>query len=147
MLQVQLTQGLQQNQNNYTKVVTLSPQSRQELHWWVLNIESCNGSPIVTPPPDLTIYTNASKRGWRGICLNQQANGKWSASEKLLHINFLELKSAFLTIQALIRDKRSITVSLNMGNTTAVAITRAGHIHPNYFNLPCSCGIGTSRGT
>ena len=103
MLQVQLTQGLQQNQNNYTKVVTLSPQSRQELHWWVLNIESCNGSPVVTPPPDLTIYTDASKRGWGGICLNQQANGKWSASEKLLHINFLELKSAFLSIQALIR--------------------------------------------
>ena len=53
MLQVQLTQGLQQNQNNYTKVVTLSPQSRQELHWWVLEIEPCNGSPVVTPPPIL----------------------------------------------------------------------------------------------
>ena len=95
MLQVQLTQGLQQNQNNYTKVVTLSPQSRQELHRWVLEIESCNGSPVVTPPPDLTIYTDASKRGWGGICLNQQANGKWSASEKLLHINFFGIEKCF----------------------------------------------------
>ena len=130
MLQVQLTQGLQQNQNNYTKVVTLSPQSRQELHWWVLEIESCNGSPVVTPPPDLTIYTDASKRGWGGICLNQQANRKWSASEKLLHMNFLELKSAFLSIQALIRDKRSITVSLNMDNTTVVAyVNHQGGTH------------------
>ena len=130
MLQVQLTQGLQQNQNNYTKVVTLSPRSRQELHWWVLEIESCNGSPVVTPPPDLTIYTDPSKRGWGGICLNQQANGKWSASEKLLHINFLELKSAFLSIHALIRDKRSITVSLNMDNTTAVAyVNHQGGTH------------------
>ena len=62
--------------------------------------------------------------------MNQQANGKWSASEKLLHINFLELKSAFLSIQALIRDKRSITVSLNMDNTTAVAyVNHQGGTH------------------
>ena len=129
-LQVQLTQRLQQNHGSYAKEVELSAQSRQELHWWVLNTTSCNGSPIVTPSPDFTIYTDASKRGWGGVCSNQQANGKWSATEKHLHINILELKGAFLALQALIKDKRSITVSLNMDNSTAVAyINHQGGTH------------------
>ena len=46
---------------------------------------------------------------------------KWSAAEKLLHINILELKGVFLALQALLGNKSSITVSLNMDNSMAVA--------------------------
>ena len=90
---MQLTQGLQKDKNNYAKEVILSPQSRQELHWWVLNTTSFNGSPIVTPSPDVTSHTDASQGGWEGVCSNQQANGKWSATEKclILKINVLRV--------------------------------------------------------
>ena len=124
MLQVQLTQGLQQNHNSYAKEVVLSAQSRQELHWWFLNTTSCNGSPIVTPSSDFTIYADASKRGWGGVCSNQQANGKRSATEKHLHINILESKccvgGARLASSTVVASATSIT---NTATNTPASIT------------------------
>jgi hypothetical protein len=38
-----------------------------------------------------------------------QTNGKWSATEKLLHINILELKAAFLGLKSLLKNHRSMT--------------------------------------
>ena len=78
-----------------------------------------------------------TRLGGGGVCSNQQANGKWSATEKHLHINILELKGAFLALQALIKDKRSITVSLNIDNSTAVAyINHQGGTHsPQLLHL------------
>jgi hypothetical protein len=136
-LQAQLTLGLQSSLQSYEAEVNLSPLSKQELQWWIQNIELCNGSPVTTPPPDLTIFTDASKQGWGAVCDNQQANGKWSATEKLLHINILELKGAFLAIQALLKNKRSMTVSLNMDNSSAVAyINHKGGTHsPQLLHL------------
>ncbi len=51
----------------------------------------------------------------------RQTNGKWSATERLLHINILELKAAFLGLKSLLKNHRAITVALNMDNSTAVA--------------------------
>ena len=67
-----------------------------------------------------------------GCNLRQSASEReiWSATEKLLHINILELKGAFLAIQALLKNKRSMTVSLNMDNSSAVAyINHKGGTH------------------
>ena len=48
----------------------------------------------------------------------------------MLHINVLELKGALLAIQALLKNQRQITVSLNMDNSTAVSYTNhKGGIH------------------
>lgn len=65
-----------------------------ELTWWIENIRKANGSQIA-PPPELIIFTNASKMGWDAVCYNVKTNGKWSFQESLLHINILELKGAF----------------------------------------------------
>ena len=149
-LQAQLTLGLKNSLQSYEAEVNLSPLSKQELQWCIQNIELCNGSPVTTPPPraHLTIFTDASKQRWGAVCDNQQANGKWSATEKLLHINILELKGAFLAIQALLKNKRSMTVSLNMDNSSAVAYInhKAGHTRLSCFISPWPFGSGASRG-
>ena len=129
-LQEQLTLGLRSSLQSYEVEVNLLPLSKQELQRWIQNIEFCDGSPVKTPPPDLMIFTDASKQGWGAVCDNQQANRKWSATEKLLHINIVELKGAFLATQALLKNKRSMTVSLNMDNSSAVAyINHKGGTH------------------
>ena len=82
------------------------------------------------PSPDIIIFTDASKIGWGAVSNGVRTNGKWSAQEKMLHINVLELKGVLLATEALLKNQRQITVSLNMDNSTAVSYTNhKGGIH------------------
>jgi hypothetical protein len=46
----------------------------------------------------MIIKTDSSKKGWGGLVENTILNtrGFWNYAEQKLHINFLELKAAFL---------------------------------------------------
>ncbi|KAI9551304.1 hypothetical protein GHT06_002504 [Daphnia sinensis] len=44
--------------------VTLDKESRDDLTWWVDNIESLNGRAMTAVEPDIIIYSDASKTGW-----------------------------------------------------------------------------------
>lgn len=78
-------------------------------------------------------YNNLHRRIQNGLGVVSNGvgtNGKWSAQERMLHINVLELKGALLAIQALLKNQRQITVSLNMDNSTAVSyINHKGGTH------------------
>ena len=129
-LQALLIRGLNQINHNYEAPVSLSSQSLGEINWWLQNLETVNGSPIITPSSDLTIFTDASLTGWGAACGNIQTNGKWSATERQLHINVLELKGAMLGIQSLLKNQTSKIISLNMDSSTAVAyINHKGSTH------------------
>ena len=129
-LQALLIRGLNQMNHNYEAPVSLCSQSLGEINWWLQNLETVNGSPIITPSSDLTIFTDASLTGWGAACGNIQTNGKWSATERQLHINVLELKGAMLGIQSLLKNQSSKIISLNMGSSTAVAyINHKGGTH------------------
>ena len=72
----------------------------------------------------------ASKVGWGAVCDKVKTNGEWTAQDRALHINVLELKGAFLAVQALLKNQSHKTVSLNMDNSTAVAyINHKGGTH------------------
>ena len=57
------------------------------------------GVPLRSPPPDLHLYSDASRLGW-GARLDQFVSGLWSEEEQLEHINLLELKAVFLGLLA-----------------------------------------------
>jgi hypothetical protein len=61
-----LIRGLNQSNHNYETRDPLCFQSKQEINWWLQNsnLEKVNGSPIIPPTPDLTIFTDASSKGW-----------------------------------------------------------------------------------
>ena len=129
-LQALLIRGLNQMNHNYEAPVSLCSQSLGEINWWLQNLETVNGSPIITPSSDLTIFTDASLTGWGAACGNIKTHGKWSATERQLHINVLELKGAVLGIQSLLKNQSSKIISLNMGSSTAVAyIKHKGGTH------------------
>ena len=68
----------------------------------------------------MTIYSDASNSGWGGTCNGVRTNGLWSSAEKQLHINCLELKAAFLVLQAFTMDRDSCVIDLFSDNTTTV---------------------------
>ena len=139
-LQALLIRGLNQMNHNYEAPVSLCSQSLGEINWWLQNLETVNSSPIITPSSDLTIFTDASLTGWGAACGNIQTNGKWSAIERQLHINVLELKGEMLGIQSLLKNQSSKIISLNMDSSTAVAYINHKGGHP----LPRASPGGTT---
>ena len=75
----------------------------------------------------LQIFTDASKEGW-GTHLNEYtARGAWSLPESKLHINYLQLKAAFLALkefQVLCSDKIVLVATDN--NTEVSYINKEG---------------------
>lgn len=120
-LQSDLIRGLHLNQESYDASIVLSPSARVDLAWWLKHILSANGSPVHLPPPDVIITTDASKKGWGAVHQSLETNGRWSQPESLQHINYLELKAAFLAVKAFLKGKSHATVSLRLDNTTAIA--------------------------
>ena len=55
-LQIRMIQALHSSNQNFDATITLDHDSLEELHWWVSNINSVNGSPIRPPAP--TLYNN-----------------------------------------------------------------------------------------
>ena len=98
------------------------PVTRADLHWW---ISHCHvPKPISCGNPDIIIQMDASKQGWMAVMLTQpiqQTGGRWDFSEKQAHINVLELRAAFLGLQAFKDHIRGKHVLVEMDNNTAVS--------------------------
>ena len=83
-----------------------------KMHW----------SPESDPPSlPVALPEEASSSGWGAPLLDQNVSGVWSAQEKLLHINLLEMKSLFLGLQAFQEDVVSHHVTAMCDNSTVVA--------------------------
>lgn len=109
--------------------VELSPDVRCELSWWISNLPSLGGKPLLDGIPSLIISSDACLTGWGAVCEAVTTGGEWSADElrKYRHINELELLAAFNGLQAFAAHRRGMTIRLEMDNTTAVSyVNRQG---------------------
>ena len=82
---------------------------------------SYNGRPLQITHWDLTIESDASIQGWGTSCQGTNTGGPWTATEQLEHINYLEMKVAFLALQSFCTGKSSVSVLLLMDNFTVIA--------------------------
>jgi hypothetical protein len=103
----------------YQAPVILSPQAREELRWWLAHMEAWNGRAVIEPQPDLVIETDASNQGWGATCKGIQTGEPWDPSEKLYHINCLELLAGAFAIKAFTKGRA--VLRLRMDNRSAVA--------------------------
>ena len=93
------------------------------LHRWANVLERRplrNVSPCIGKP--LNVYSDASLQGWGGVCLDSCPRvfiGRWSAQEKMRHINELEVCAVLRVLQA--SQLRNCNVVLHIDNTTAIA--------------------------
>ena len=128
-LQIRTIQALHSSNQNFDVIITLDHDSLEELHWWVSNINSVNGSPIRPPAPTLFITTDASKTGWGAICESQRTNGRWSDSKRAQHINVLELKAASLALKFFLKNQSHKVVRLRMDTTAVAHVNNKGGTH------------------
>ena len=101
--------------------VALPEEARRDLSWWMVRDHLLVGVRFGTPAPDLHLYSDASSSGWGAHLLDQIVSGVWSAQEKLLHINLLEIKALFLALQAFQDDVAGHHVTAMCDNSTVVA--------------------------
>ena len=101
--------------------VALPEEARRDLSWWMVRDHLLVGVRFGTPAPDLHLYSDASSSGWGAHLLDQNVSGVWSAQEKLLHINLLEMKALFLALQAFQEDVAGRHVTAMCDNSTVVA--------------------------
>ncbi|XP_040200959.1 uncharacterized protein LOC120932552 [Rana temporaria] len=117
-----LRQGLR-----YADEVSLSPEARAELRWWLRHATDWNGRTIFNTRPDVVIESDASLRGWGARLGLRSTGGIWSREESLLHINALELSAALFAIQSFLATRTNCCVLLRMDNIAAVQyINRLG---------------------
>ena len=108
--------------------VALPEEARRDLSWWMVRDHLLVGVRFGTPAPDLHLYSDASSSGWGAHLLDQNVSGVWSAQEKLLHINLLEMKALFLALQAFQEDVAGHHVTAMCDNSTVVAyVNKRGH--------------------
>ena len=113
-----------ENRENYPKMTELSQSCKGKITWWITQLELWNGKSIqMSTDPDLIIETDASKTGWGAFCptLSLKMGGPWNQTEKLLHINALELKAVQFAVQSLIKEREKIHIHIKSDNTTTVA--------------------------
>ena len=99
----------------------LPEEARRDLSWWMVRDHLLVGVRFGTPAPDLHLYSDASSSGWGAHLLDQNVSGVWSAQEKLLHINLLEMKALFLALQAFQEIVSGHHVTAMCDNSTVVA--------------------------
>ena len=55
--------------------------------------------------------------GWGAVCEGTRTGGPWSQTERMLHINCLELTAATLAVQAFAKDHLGISILLQLDNS------------------------------
>ena len=139
--------------------VALPEEARRDLSWWMVKDHLLMGVRFWAPAPDLHLYSDASSSGWGAHLLDQNVSGVWSAQEKLLHINLLEMKAIFLGLQAFQKDVAGHHVTAMCDNSTVVAyVNKRGHgvqvpvfvDQPPFemdgeFRRPSRCEVSTRR--
>lgn len=108
--------------------MTLNDSAKSDLLWWKCKVQrSCYS--LKALDFQLEIYSDASLTGWGAACGDETARGSWDASERLMHINCLELQAAFFGLKCFVKHLQSIDLLPKIENTTAISyINRMGGV-------------------
>ncbi len=97
-------------------MMSLSPSSEDDLHWWVSSLPlACRF--INHGLPTYVITTDASHIGWGDVT----TQGPWNLVERKLHINILELLAVQFSLSALFSDVHGQHVRVESDNTTVIS--------------------------
>ena len=117
-LEIDKAQALKRSAGNFRSKMTLSQTSKQDLHWWLKNINS--NTLIASRNPDFVLTTDASTFGFGGKTSHMRHAGQWSHSEQALHINQKELLAVKKCLDKLCTAYSACTINIQSDNTTTV---------------------------
>ena len=115
------SQALNHQAATYQSWAHLSKEAQKDLRWWRTQLPSHHSTSILRSEASIVMESNASNSGWGAACQGIRTGGRWTPSESVYHINYLELKAAFLALQTFMRQKSRVGVLLRMDNRTAIA--------------------------
>ena len=110
-LQQKQIQALRKNMTDES-VITLDQLAKEQLSWWVTKMQIYNRKSLLISSPDLTMFSDASKKGWGATCQGITTGGAWSSVEKAWHINVLELEAVRLAILSFPKFKKLNSIHL-----------------------------------
>jgi hypothetical protein len=124
------------HRNWQTNVLTLdvplqvTPELRRYLLPWRDRDWLMKGVALVTPSPDLFLFSDSSLVAWGAVLDDRQVQSPWSLEDREKHINVLELKAVLLALKHFLPFLSHKVVLLLCDNTTAVAyLRRQGGTH------------------
>lgn len=126
--------ALQSSNDNYDKTMKLSPALKPHFTWWENNIMN-SIKPFRSNQYSLEIFSDSSLTGWGIACNGETSSGFWSFSESQNHINFLELRAAFIGLKCFANNLTNTEILLRIDNTTAISyINRMGGVQYEHLN-------------
>jgi len=123
-LEIEKNLALRKHKGNYEAQLTLSTSAKDELTWWIENVDKVF-NPISRGNPVIELRTDASKKGWGVYLDGDTTQGLWSVSESQLHINELELKVVHFAVQAFGERLQNKHVKILCDNSTTVIYVNA----------------------
>ena len=119
--QLSILKALKVN-NSWDAIWSLHENVISELNWWsTISLQDLPPVSLLDPVPVLTIFTDASMKGWgSSLSSGDFTSGKWNSDDSKEHINYLELKAIYLTIIHFLPILKGKCISFRCDNTPAV---------------------------
>ena len=128
------SEALRLSQRNFDAKMAISQKMKNELKWWILNIDN-QIRHISHGKPFITIQTDASLQGWGASMKDQMTDGRWTDDEKLGHINSLEMLAILYGLKSFENILKEHHIKILCDNTTAVSyINKMGGVRSNECN-------------
>ena len=105
------------------ELVRLDPSSSMvlsEVAWWA-SPAVLQGLPLAAKETEVTLFTDVSSSGWGAQLGSRSTRGQWSASQRLWHINALEMQAVINAVRDFLPHLRSRVVRLMCDNAVTVA--------------------------
>ena len=91
--------SLRLNKGNFDAPAKISPEGKQELQWWLKNIDNIE-KPIALPSIDFEYFCDSSSYSWGANFNTHKIGGAWDMKEKALHINCQELLAVYYSLRS-----------------------------------------------
>ena len=119
-LEIEKIEMLRKSKFEYDKFFKLSELAKEDLRWWLKNIQNFP-TPVKRTYPTIVLYTDASQKGWGAVRESTRTNGLWSVEEGLQHINELELLAVLFGLRSLCNEVFDRDIKVMTDNSTTVA--------------------------
>ena len=138
--------ALHPSMTNYDFPVHMSVEAKADLDWWI-NYLTCRMCRLIQPPmASLMLQMDASTIGWGAYCqeTDQRTGSPWSGPEAAHHINWLELKAAFLAVQSFVKQS-NCHILLLIDNRVVISYInqKGGHTLTDSALCPLPASIGS----
>ena len=109
-----------QRTGNWSDRIQVPQWVLSEMAWWS-SPAVLQGLSLVTKETEVTLFTDASSSGWGAQLGSRSTQGQWSASQRLWHINVLEMQAVIYAVRDFLPHLRSWMVRLMCDNAVTVA--------------------------